>query len=463
MPHRSFPCTTVSGPSRIMKSVIASLSLMIMIALPAVLRADEGPAALTLDESISIALKNNYTLRAEGEKLKASEAGVSEASSAFLPKLDVSETFMRSDNPVNVFGSKLNQRRFTASDFAIDSLNNPSPINDYNFRVQVIQPLFNGGKELVGLRRAKLSHETAKMSFDRARMETVYEVVQAYWGVALAGEYKKVAETAMKSTVEHLKLAEALYKQGMLIGSEVLLAKVHMADVKEMQIKAGNREATAKAALNRLLGREQETPFVVSETLEYREFPGDLKGLQDEALKDRPDLAGMSVNVRNMDEGVRMAKTDYLPNLNIIGRYDIDTEDLSGNGGESYTVMGQLTWNIFDGLMTTNKVREASAKRNSAAHIYDGMREGVLFEVRKAYGDLEEAGQRIEVSGAAVKEGEEGLRILKKRFEAGMAKTIDVLDAETALTRARTNSVQALYDYNVAAAALKLAVGRKEY
>ncbi len=446
-----------------MKSFIASFSLMIMFAMPAVLLAEENPAGLSLNESISIALKGNYSLLSEEEKLNASEAGVGEAVSAFLPKLDVSETFMRSDNPVSVFGSKLNQRRFTASDFAIDSLNNPSPINDYNFRVQVIQPLFNGGKEAVGLKRARLSLVSAKMTLERARMETVYEVAQAYWGVALAGEYVKVAEMAMESTGEHLKLAQAIFGQGMLIGSEVLLAKVHMAEVKEMLIKARNREATAKAALNRLLGREQETPFVVSERLEYREFTGGITELREEALKQRPDLEGMSANVRNKDEGIRLAKTGYLPNLNLIGRYDLDTEDLSGNGGDSYTVMGQLTWNVFDGLMTTSKVQEASAQRNAAAHMYDGMREGVLFEVRKAYNDLDEARQRIEVSGEAVKEGEEGLRIIKKRFGAGMARTIDVLDAETALTRARTNRVQALYDYNVAVSALKLAVGRKEY
>lgn len=434
-----------------------------IFALPGISRAEDVAAPITLDESVRIALKNNYSMLAEGEKLKASEAGVGEASSAFLPKLDLSETFMRSDNPVSVFGSKLNQRRFEASDFAIDKLNDPSPINDWGFRAQVIQPLFNGGKELVGLKRAKLSLESAKMTHERARMETVYEAVQAYWGVALAGEYVRVADMAMKSTEEHLKLAQSFYGQGMLIGSEVLLAKVHLADVKEMLIKARNREATAKAALNTILARPQDTPVTVSERLEYREFTGSLAELQEEALKDRPDLEGMSSDVRNMDEGIRMAKTDYLPNLNLIGRYDIDTKDFAGHGGDSYTLMGVASWNIFDGFMTTSKVREASAKRNAASYMMDGMREGVLFEVRKAFYDLDEARQRIEVSSAAVAEGEEGLRIINKRFGAGMAKTLDVLDAETALTRASTNSVQALYDYNVAVAALKLAAGRKEY
>jgi outer membrane protein len=447
-----------------MKKPLVFVSVIVLsIILPAAVLAEEGTAPLTLSEALGIALRNNHALLSEGEKLKAAHAGVGEASSAFMPKVDVSETYTRSDNPVAVFGSKLNQRRFTASDFAIDSLNNPPPISDWNFRVQVVQPLFNGGKELVGVKRAKLSFESAKMAEERARMETVYQTVQAYWGVALAGEYVNVAEAAMKSTEDHLRLAESLYSQGMLIGSEVLLAKVHLADVKEMLIKAKNREATAKAALNTILARPQETVFALADRLEYREFGGGLKELQDEALKDRPDLASMETGVRNMEEGVTMAKTDYLPNINLVGRYDLDTRNIFGHGGDSYTLMGQLTWNVFDGLLTTNKVRQANAEKNAAAHQYEGMKDAVLFEVRKASYDLDEARQRIDVSKAAVTEGEEGLRIIKRRFEAGMAKTLDVLDAETALTRARTNSVQALYDYNVAIAALKLAVGRKDY
>ena len=152
-----------------MKTAIASLSLILALILPAPVPADDGARPLTLSESVGIALENNHTLLAEGERLKAAESGIGEATSAFLPKVDLSETYMRSDNPVAVFSAKLSQRRFTASDFAIDSLNNPSPVNDWNFRVQVVQPLFKGGKELVGLKRARLYVESASEARERAR------------------------------------------------------------------------------------------------------------------------------------------------------------------------------------------------------------------------------------------------------------------------------------------------------
>jgi outer membrane protein TolC len=87
------------------------------------------------------------------------------------------------------------------------------------------------------------------------------------------------------------------------------------------------------------------------------------------------------------------------------------------------------------------------------------MSDGVEFEVRRAYYSLEEAGLRIAAASGSVDEGEESLRIIRRRFEAGLARSIDVLDAETALTRARTNRANALYDYNVSLVKLRLAAG----
>jgi len=446
-----------------MRKIIATLHLLFLLALPLTAYPGEGAPALTLDECVKAALANNHVLLAESEKLEAAKAGVGKAESSFMPRLDLSETYMRSDNPVMSFGAKLDQGRFTAADFDPSKLNSPHAIDNFNFRVQITQPVFNGGKEWVGMKRAKLGLGAAGDSYSRSRQETVYRVVQAYYGVALAGEYVKVAGMAKDTTEAHVKLAQDFYNQGMLVGSEVLLAKVRLAEVTEMLIKAKNQEATARAALNMILARPQDTDFRLAGTLGYVDFPATLTELQDEAVKDRPDLAGMDKTVENMGEGIRLARTDYLPILNFIARYDLDDRTPFAGDGNSYTLLGMLTWNVFDGFLTTNSVREASAGYNASRHMLDQMKEGVLFEVRQAYNNLDEARQRIEVAKTAVDEGEESLRIIQRRFEAGLTKTLDVLDAETALTRARTNKAQALYDYNVELAQLKLAAGRMEY
>jgi outer membrane protein len=443
-----------------LKRLITTLFLLLVI-LPSGAGADDGAVTLTIEDSVRIALENNYSVLAGKDRVDGALAGVGKAWSSFIPKVDVSETYMRTDNPVMAFSAKLNQRAFTNTDFI--NVNDPSPVNNFNTRVQATVPVFNGGKEWVGLRRSRLSLAASEDALERARQETVYQVIQGYYGVVLAGEYVKTAEESVKATEGHLKLAQSFFDQGMLIGSEVLLAKVRLAEVKETLIRAKNREATARAAFNTILARPQDTAFQTAGQLEYKEWKVDLGELQQEALRVRPDLAGMGQNVRNLEEGIRLAKTDYLPNLNFIGRYELDDKDPFKGRADSYTILGMITWNIFDGFLTTSNVRAARADKNAASHMLDQMRDGVLFEVRKAYYDMQEAAERVAVTGSAVAEGEESLRIIESRFKGGMAKTQDALDAESALSRARTNALQALYDYNVAVAALKLAAGRMEY
>ena len=438
------------------RPILLAIALLLV---PAAALAGNGPP-LTLDESVSVALKANHGLLASSERLDAASAARAGASSAFLPRIDISETFLRSDNPVMAFGSKLDQGRFTAADFAVNRLNSPSPVDNFNFRVQLTQPVFNGGKEIVGLKRAGLVRNAAQKAYERARQEVVSETVRAYNGVALAEGYLRVAEAALKDTDEHVGLARKFLDQGVVIGSELLLAKVRLAETKEMAIKAGNSVSTARAALNMLMARPQDTEFTIASPMETPDFMGTLPELQAEALKSRPDLSGIDYDVSNMAEGVRLARTDYLPNLNLVARFDKDTNEFIGGGGDSYTLMGVLSWNVFDGLRTTHAVREARARLNEAGQQRERMREAVLFEVRRAYGYLDEARQRIAAAAGSVEEAEEGLRILRARFRSGLAKTTDVLDAETALTRARTNRLQAVYDYNVSLAELRLAVGR---
>lgn len=446
-----------------MKSVLAASLLAALLVLPLQARAGGDAPSLGLDECVRLVLENNYGIKAEACRAEAARAGVGKAFSGFLPRLDLSETYMRSDNPVMAFGSKLNQGMFTVADFDPAKLNSPKAVDNFNFRVQVTQPVWNGGKASVGYARARLGADAADKSLERARQETVFQAVRAYHGVELAGEYVKVAEKALGTTEAHVKLAQSFYDQGMLIGSEVLQAKVRLAEVREMLIKARNREATAKAGLNAILARPQDTPFSVTGSLTRNEFPGTLEEFQKSALKDRPDLAAMEKDVQNMEQGVSYARTDYYPNVNLVGRYELDDRDIFRGRGDSYTVMAVASWNVFDGRMTTNSVREAEAGLNAAGYGLKAMRDGVLLDVRQAYNDMGEATQRMDVMAEAVGEGEEGLRILQKRFAAGMARTLDVLDAETALTRARVNHAQALYDYNVAVARLKLAVGRMDY
>ncbi len=121
--------------------------------------------------------------------------------------------------------------------------------------------------------------------------------------------------------------------------------------------------------------------------------------------------------------------------------------------------MAVLQWNLFDGLVTRSKVKEALATSSRMKSLEEQTRSAVRLQVRQAYYNLTASLDRIAASASSVQEAEEGLRIVQKRYETGMTTFVDVLGAENSLIRARTNSLQAVYDNNLALAELKLAMG----
>jgi len=322
-----------------------------------------------------------------------------------------------------------------------------------------VQPVFNGGKEYLGLKQARFAKEAAAQDRNRKRQETVYNVIKAYYGVLLAKEYHKVAVQSLETSAANVKLAEARFKAGAVLQSDLLRARVQEAEVKEMATRAENGVKLALANLNYAMGVEQERDYDVSGRLATKDQRPELSAAVSSALGNRPDLAALDLNRRNAETSVSQARTDYVPSLNLMGQIDWNGDRFAGDDAKSWAVMAVLQWNLFDGLVTTSNVRQASATASRMRSLEDQMKAGVQLQVKQAYYNHQASLDRIAATSSSVQEADEGLRIVQKRYEVGMTTFVDVLGAESALIRARTNALQALYDNNVAEAELKLAQG----
>jgi outer membrane protein len=441
-----------------MKNIIIYAGLLLFLLLAVAMTA-YATEALTLDQAIETALKNHPGLKAADAQVEAAQANITKSRSGFLPKVNLSETWSKTDNPMMVLGTKLNQEIVTPADFNPATLNNPEPASNYNTRLSVLQPVFNGGKEYLGVTQARLANEAALQDRNRTRQETVFNVVKAYYGLLLAQAYDKVAVQSLETSAANVKLAEARFKAGAVLQSDLLRAKVQYAEVKEMATRSANGVKLAAANLNFAMGVPQDAGFEVAGALSAQDMKEDLDGMIAEALSLRPDLVSLGLNRKNAETNVKQARADYIPSLNLMGQVDWNSDRPVGNDAKSWAVMAVLQWNLFDGLVTTSHVREASANSGRMRALDDQMRSGVQLQVRQAYYNLAASIDRIAATSSSVQEAEEGFRIVQKRYEAGMTTLVDVLGAENALIRARTGALQALYDNNVAAAELKLAAG----
>jgi len=448
---------TVTSKCRI--TLVSGLFVLVLLLVLAVATFSYAAEQLTLEQAVSAALAHNPALKAADSQIEAADANVLKSVSGFLPKVTVSETWSRTDNPLMALGTKLNQELITPADFNPAVINNPDAISNYNTRLAIMQPIWNGGKEYTGRNQAKLAKEASIQDRERTKQETVYNVVKAYYGLLLAKEYHRVALQSLETSEANVKLAEARYKAGAVLQSDLLRAKVQLAEVKEMLTRSENNMKLAAASLNFSMGLSQSSDYEVSGALTLQQQTAEVNTLISEAAAKRPDLMSMELNRRNAEKSVTMARADYLPSLNVMGQMDWNSDKLAGSDAKSWAVVAVLQWNLFDGLVTRSKVKEAVASSSRMKSLEEQTRSAVQLQVRQAYYNMSSSLDRIAASASSVQEAEEGLRIVQKRYETGMTTFVDVLGAESALIRARTNALQALYDNNIAQAELKLAVG----
>jgi outer membrane protein TolC len=438
---------------------IITCTMLFLFLMAAVAVYSYAAESLTLEQAIETALKSNPGLKAADAQIEAADAGVLRSASGFLPKVTLSETWSRSDNPLMVLGTKLNQEIVAPADFSPAIMNSPEPISNYNTRLTMMQPVFNGGREYIGRTQAALAREASMQDRERARQETIYNVVKAYYGLLLAKEYHKVALQSQETSQANVKLAESRFKAGAVLQSDLLRARVQLAEVQEMLTRSENNIKLAAANLAFSMGVPQGTGYEIDGTLTVQPMAMDVNAAVAEAAGKRPDLISLGLNRQNAEKSVSQARTEYLPNLNLMGQMDWNSDQLAGSNAKSWAVMAVLQWNLFDGLVTRSKVKEAVAVSSRMRSLEEQTRSAVQLQVRQAFYNLASSTDRIAATSSSIQEAEEGLRIVQKRYETGMTTFVDVLGAESSLIRARTNALQALYDNNISLAELKLAQG----
>jgi outer membrane protein len=422
--------------------------------------AEEGSARLTLPQAIEIALERSPLLKAGRSEVEAAGAGVDRARAGFLPRLDVSEGFARSDNPVFAFSSKLNQGRFTASDFAIDTLNHPDPINNFRTAVTLSQPLFEGGKSVYAYDRAKLDHGATRRRLERREQEVIFQTARAFYEVLLAGADLDVVRAGLATAEANRALAGARFAAGLVVESDVLSAEVRLAGLKEQDIVAQNAVELAKAGLNEVMGRPLEEPVEVSVPVVARASTGEApEELGARALTKRPDYLGLGLEERARARGIDAARAEFFPTVSATASYEINNLEVVTKGQDSWFLGLVLRWNLFNGFGDQAGIVEARARLAETRAVRESMSNRIRLEVKEALLRLRAAAERIGVARAAVRHAEDSLRIVRDRYDAGLTTIVNLLATEAALTEARTRVTRALYDKNVADARLELALG----
>jgi outer membrane protein len=439
---------------------VTSLYLLLGLGQTLLAAQPESPnTPLTLHEAIKNGLANNPRITAAHSLVNASEARVFQARSGFFPHVDISESFNRTNNPMWAFGAKLNQEVISQADFDPAELNDPEAIDNFATILSATLPLYDRGRIRSELTLARLGHKAVSRLEDRIRQEVIVDVTVSYMGVLLAREQLKVVNDTLKTARAHYNMVRSRFQSGLVVKSDLLRAEVRIAELEQERLQTQSQIEVARAALNAAMGVEIDRSFCLVTALERRaEAPGTLEAWISRSLENRPDLQQMQFQKMMAEEELKKAKAAHLPGLYLSGSYEINSEDFSETAN-NYTVGAVMRFNLFSGFGLQSKVNEVMAKLSQTQAMARQLELGIRVETRQGFFMAQSAYQRIEVAQAAVSQAEEGLRIVRNRYESGLFTIVNLLDAEVALQQARTNYFRSLHDFEVAMAQLNLAAG----
>lgn len=414
---------------------------------------------LTLPIAVDIALRTNPLVRATSSGRELADARLWEAKTTRYPMLQVTETIARSNNPVFVFGSLLEQGRFGPQNFEIDSLNNPNGLTNFRTTLALRLPVFDQLQADTRIAEARLAQQQADLKMQSVEQRIRFEVIQAYYAVLLVQAKKEVADQTVRMAESEVKRIRDRFENGLVVQSDLLSAEVQLAEFRQQQIQAEGDEATANAALNSALGLPITESRAVKGELVDRSFEViDREELIRLALLHRPDYARAGSAVRSSEERLRGARGEFLPRVEFFGAFGVSGERLA-RGSSDYTVGASITFNLFDAGRAA-RIKQARAAEAIAQADQEHLANQIRLEVVRAFYQYRVARERLSVASRSVDQAGEALRIVQDRYQEGLTTITEVLSAESALLRSRMNLLAARYDHYVGFANVLLVSGR---
>ena len=448
---------------------------------PSVARAEESAAApdtswmrigtiengvLVIDRQkvIATALQHNEMLAASGAMLDAADADVLSAWQGFLPQLQLGEFFMRSDDALSAFGFKLQNRGVTPLDFGITPggfeshlINQPGEINNFITRIQLLQPIFNGGMGIFGKQAANAAGRAAGFKHARAKETIRFQAIQVYEGLTLATSFEAVMEAAVASAEGHVRQARSMVENDMATEADLLQARVYLSTLQQKLIEVRNLIAVAGENIKLLTAVSTIMPIAPNTSMESEAGQLDIPSLVDlEAIQYRNDLQARREEAVAAGKMVGVATGSMLPHVNLSLQKDwYDLDKLFGNNSNSWTLGVYATMGF--GVQNIGEIQKAKAQHRAAEHMVAFETRQAQVQATEAWLNAKAAHEKVLVARDAVDASRAGLKIVTNQYREGLASMVDLLDTQAYATQAEGNLVQALHDLSVGLANLEFA------
>ena len=419
-------------------SFFKTSTLAFLIIVKAITTNGQSPIkSISLEDAIQAALQNNKQVVIAKTDEAIAKSNFNQTEAIWLPNVNLSHTAYSTNNPLNVFGFKLQQAGVQQADFNPALLNNPSSYSNYNTQVALQQPIINvdalymrkAAKAQIGMYAAQAQRTTEAIKM---------QVVQTYLYLEFTYQYEKVTVEGLKTIQSIYKFTKDRFNQGMMQKSDLLNVEVQVQAAQLQHSQAKSQIDNISDQLSVLMGAPKGVAYTTqSYTL------GTQADVSDSVSSGRSDIRALNAAVDSYDMAIKSTQMGWMPRLNGFANYNINDKSIAIDGAKSYIAGVQLSWDIFKGNQVNRKVATQKLEKTKVQAQLNSQLESGAAEIRKTKRAVVDANYKIQQQTTSVQQSEEALRILQNRYEQGLVSTNDILVAQTQLSQQKLLLAQA--------------------
>lgn len=399
---------------------------------------------LKLEDAISEMKNNNTQLRVQDHEIAISKTEREGTLSGFLPSVSLGYTGFYTNDPLNAFGFKLQQKSISQEDFNPMLLNDPKAISNYNAKIAVQQPLLNFD---VFAARQALARKIKAVEHQKEYAEALLtvEVKKAYANLQFLYEAEKAVQQGKTAYREVLRNTENMKEQGYAKTSDVLMVQVGLNEVENQQIDIQNNIENLSDFLSWLMGKPLGTIYQPTDSLSQKIILENEQNFSET----RADILAMKEGIEAQNKMVSMSRNALLPRLNAFGEFNYNDKEIFDFNANGYLAGVALSWDIFDGNSSLNKMKQAKLNVQKSRDDLQLYVEKETLKLQQAKRDLALHAQKITLAEAAKNQAKESFRILENRYNQGLEKTSDLLISQATNLEKQVNYLEAVKDYNL--------------
>ncbi|MCF6224425.1 MAG: TolC family protein [Flavobacteriaceae bacterium] len=404
----------------------------------------QNKVQISLDEVTLKAKENNTKLKITKQDYAIAKANYEQTRAVILPKINISNTSSFTNNPLNAFGFKLLQKSVTVPDFNPDVLNNPGQVENFNTRIELLQPLIN----IDGWKKRKASNlqlQAANLQTERAGDYLDLEVIKTYMQLQLAYKSVTVIEKAKETALENKKISKNSLDQGLIQNADFLNVEIRVTEIENQLQYANSNIKNVSNYLSFLIGENNDIIYQPNTALSLN-----VKNFNEATTlnTNRGDIQAIQFGVEAQEQMLKSSKLSFVPRANAFANYEWNDSEVFGFNTNNYFLGLQLSWDVFGGYKNIGQIHFEKAQLEKANLNKDNYIAQSKLELNKTKRQLIDVRNNVTLSKLALDQSEEALRIKSNRYEQGLEKTTDLLFVETQFQQKELDYLQAVYNYN---------------